>query len=126
MSAFRPKNVAAPRAGSGAKRDAKSYPRSRLIVVEGYDLARQVIIGTDLGNEKFKIEATVDDFEKAQLPDGYLNCWYLGREPEKRWSNLRDKLNVRLFDAAHMLGPAAIAATLGPKSQHLARHAALV
>lgn len=32
---------------------------------------------------------------------------------EVSWSNLRDKLNVRLFDAAHMLGPAAIAATLG-------------
>ena len=28
-----------------------------------------------------KIEAIVDDFEKAQQPDGYLNCWYLGREP---------------------------------------------
>jgi ABC-type nitrate/sulfonate/bicarbonate transport system substrate-binding protein len=28
-------------------------------------------------------------------------------------SNLRDKLNVRLLDAAHMLGPAAVAATLG-------------
>lgn len=32
---------------------------------------------------------------------------------EISWSNLRDKLNVRLFDAAHMLGPAAVAATLG-------------
>lgn len=32
---------------------------------------------------------------------------------EVSWSNLRDKLNIRLFDAAHMLGPAAIAATLG-------------
>lgn len=32
---------------------------------------------------------------------------------EVSWSNLRDKLNVRLFDAAHMLGPAAVAATLG-------------
>ena len=32
---------------------------------------------------------------------------------EVSWSNLRDKLNVRLLDAAHMLGPAAIAATLG-------------
>lgn len=48
-----------------------------------------------------KIEAIVDDFEKAQLPDGYLNCWYLGREPEKRWSNLRD--NHELYNAGHML-----------------------
>ena len=37
-----------------------------------------------------KIEAIVDDLEKAQAPDGYLNCWYLGREPDKRWTNLRD------------------------------------
>lgn len=29
------------------------------------------------------------------------------------WSNLRDKLQVRLLDAAHMLAPAAVAATLG-------------
>lgn len=32
---------------------------------------------------------------------------------EVSWSNLRDKLNVRLLDAAHMLAPAAVAATLG-------------
>lgn len=48
-----------------------------------------------------KIEAIVDDFEQAQAPDGYLNCWYLGREPEKRWSNLRD--NHELYNAGHML-----------------------
>ena len=48
-----------------------------------------------------KIEAVIDDFEKAQLPDGYLNCWYLGHEPEKRWSNLRD--NHELYNAGHML-----------------------
>jgi len=47
------------------------------------------------------IEAIVDDFEKAQAPDGYLNCWYLGREPEKRWSNMRD--NHELYNAGHML-----------------------
>jgi len=48
-----------------------------------------------------KIEAIIDDFEKAQAPDGYLNSWYLGREPEKRWSNLRD--NHELYNAGHML-----------------------
>ncbi len=48
-----------------------------------------------------KIEAIVDDFEKAQAPDGYLNCWYLGREPDKRWTNLRD--NHELYNAGHML-----------------------
>jgi len=48
-----------------------------------------------------RIEAIVDDFEKAQAPDGYLNCWYLGREPEKRWTNLRD--NHEFYNAGHML-----------------------
>ena len=48
-----------------------------------------------------KIEAIVDDFEKAQAPDGYLNCWYLDREPENRWTNLRD--NHELYNAGHML-----------------------
>ncbi len=48
-----------------------------------------------------KIEAVIDDFEKAQAPDGYLNCWYLGREPEKRFSNLRD--NHEFYNAGHLL-----------------------
>src|SRR5690606_27086960 len=48
-----------------------------------------------------QIEAIIDDLEKAQAPDGYLNCWYLGREPEKRWTNLRD--NHELYCAGHML-----------------------
>ncbi|MEO7222073.1 MAG: beta-L-arabinofuranosidase domain-containing protein, partial [Devosia sp.] len=48
-----------------------------------------------------KIEAIVDDFEAAQEPNGYLNCWYLEREPQNRWSNLRD--NHELYNAGHML-----------------------
>ena len=48
-----------------------------------------------------KIEAIVDDFEKAQEPDGYLNCWYLDREPQNRFTNLRD--NHELYNAGHML-----------------------
>ena len=51
------------------------------------------------------IEAKIDEITellaKAQLPDGYLNCWYIGREPEKRWTNLRD--NHELYCAGHML-----------------------
>lgn len=47
------------------------------------------------------IEAIIDKFEAAQAPDGYLNCWYLGREPENRWTNLRD--NHELYNAGHML-----------------------
>ena len=48
-----------------------------------------------------KIEAAVTDLENAQAPDGYLNCWYLGREPEKRWTNLRD--NHEMYNAGHLL-----------------------
>lgn len=48
-----------------------------------------------------KIEAAVDDLEKAQAPDGYLNCWYLGHEPENRWTNLRD--NHEMYNAGHLL-----------------------
>ena len=48
-----------------------------------------------------KIDAIVDDLEKAQLPDGYLNCWYIEREPENRWTNLRD--NHEMYNAGHLL-----------------------
>ena len=48
-----------------------------------------------------QIEAITDDLEQAQAPDGYLNCWYLEREPQNRWTNLRD--NHELYNAGHML-----------------------
>jgi DUF1680 family protein len=48
-----------------------------------------------------KIDAVVEDLARAQLPDGYLNCWYNGREPDKRWTNLRD--NHELYNAGHLL-----------------------
>lgn len=48
-----------------------------------------------------QIDEIVADLEKAQAPDGYLNCWYLEREPQNRWSNLRD--NHELYNAGHML-----------------------
>jgi DUF1680 family protein len=48
-----------------------------------------------------KIEKIVDDLEKAQAPDGYLNCWYLQREPENRWTNLRD--NHELYNLGHLI-----------------------
>lgn len=51
------------------------------------------------------IEAKIDEITnllaKAQLPDGYLNCWYIGREIENRWTNLRD--NHELYNAGHLL-----------------------
>ena len=48
-----------------------------------------------------QIEAITDDLEKARTPEGYLNCWCLGREPENRWTNLYD--NHELYCAGHML-----------------------
>ena len=48
-----------------------------------------------------QIEALVDKFEAAQLADGYLNLWYIGRELDKRWTNLRD--NHELYNAGHLL-----------------------
>lgn len=48
-----------------------------------------------------QIEAIIDDLQRAQAPDGYLNCWYLQREPENRWTNLRD--NHELYNAGHLL-----------------------
>jgi DUF1680 family protein len=52
-------------------------------------------------NVEAKIEAIIDDLEKAQALDGYLNCWYLQREPDKRWTNLRD--NHELYNLGHLL-----------------------
>lgn len=52
-----------------------------------------------------QIEAQIDEITEllanAQMEDGYLNCWYIGREPERRWTNLRD--NHELYNAGHLL-----------------------
>ncbi len=48
-----------------------------------------------------QIEAIIDDLQAAQSADGYLNCWYLQREPDRRWTNLRD--NHELYNAGHLL-----------------------
>ncbi|WP_428927095.1 glycoside hydrolase family 127 protein [Marinibacterium sp. SX1] len=48
-----------------------------------------------------EIEAMIDDLEAAQEDDGYLNCFYTQREPEKRWTNLRD--NHEMYNAGHLL-----------------------
>ena len=48
-----------------------------------------------------QIERITDALERAQLPDGYLNCWYLNREPDHRWTNLRDR--HELYCAGHLL-----------------------
>jgi DUF1680 family protein len=48
-----------------------------------------------------EIDDIVDKLAKAQLADGYLNLWYIGREIENRWTNLRD--NHELYNCGHLL-----------------------
>ena len=53
------------------------------------------------GRSRRRSTRSPSELAKAQLPDGYLNCWYIGREIDKRWTNLRD--NHELYCAGHML-----------------------
>jgi DUF1680 family protein len=52
-----------------------------------------------------KLEALVDDviarIARAQQPDGYLNTYFTGREPSKRWTNERDF--HELYCAGHLI-----------------------
>jgi DUF1680 family protein len=87
------------------------------IPVSSHGMSTQVFWDSDVGKwieaasyalahrRDATIEAQIDDIvellAKAQAPDGYLNCWYLGREPENRWTNLRDR--HELYCAGHLL-----------------------
>ena len=44
---------------------------------------------------------------------------------EASWANIRDKVNVGIYDCAHMLAPMPIAASLGPGSYPGANNCAL-
>ncbi len=44
--------------------------------------------------------------EKAQLDDGYLNTYFLVAEPDKKWTNLKDR--HELYCAGHLLEAAAV------------------
>lgn len=48
-----------------------------------------------------QVDAYVDAMERAQADDGYLNSYFLGVEPQKRWTNLRDL--HELYCAGHLL-----------------------
>ena len=52
-----------------------------------------------------RLEALVDDavarLAKAQQADGYLNSYFTGREPDKRWTNERDW--HELYCAGHLI-----------------------
>jgi uncharacterized protein len=51
------------------------------------------------------LEAQIDDLiarlAKAQQPDGYFNSYFIRREPDKRWTNLRDW--HELYNAGHLI-----------------------
>ena len=48
-----------------------------------------------------EIDDIVDKLAAAQLPDGYLNLWYIAHELANRWTNLRD--NHELYNCGHLL-----------------------
>lgn len=48
-----------------------------------------------------KIDAIVEKLERGQMADGYLNSWFVRREPEKRWTNLRDL--HEMYSMGHLL-----------------------
>ena len=64
------------------------------------------------------LEARVDDLiariAKAQRPDGYFNTYFIRREPEKRWTNLRDW--HELYCAGHLIEAAVAHAQVTGKS----------
>jgi len=48
-----------------------------------------------------KIDDIVDRLAEGQMTDGYLNSWFIRREPKKRWTNLRDL--HEMYSMGHLL-----------------------
>jgi hypothetical protein len=48
-----------------------------------------------------KIDSIVEKLEHGQMADGYLNSWFIRREPDKRWTNLRDL--HEMYSMGHLL-----------------------
>jgi uncharacterized protein len=97
--------------------DVPKPPPPLRIPIRAHGLTTQVFWDSDVGKWietasyglSFRRDETIerqteeitDRLAAAQLPDGYLNCWYIGREIENRWTNLRDK--HELYCAGHLL-----------------------
>src|ERR1041385_3883062 len=47
-----------------------------------------------------KLDEIIAKIAAAQMPDGYLDTWYIVNAPDKRWTNLRD--NHELYCAGHL------------------------
>jgi DUF1680 family protein len=105
------------RHGLLASLDVVQPPPPLRIPISNHGMSTQVFWDSDVGKwieaasyalshrRDAVIEAQIDtiteQLAKAQLPDGYLNCWYIGREIDKRWTNLRDR--HELYCAGHLL-----------------------
>lgn len=48
-----------------------------------------------------KIDAIVEQLAEGQMADGYLNSWFIRREPDMRWTNLRDL--HEMYSMGHLL-----------------------
>jgi len=48
-----------------------------------------------------KVDRVIDAFADAQCEDGYLNSYFTQVEPDKRWSNIRDR--HELYCAGHLM-----------------------
>jgi DUF1680 family protein len=52
-----------------------------------------------------QVDQSIELIAKAQMADGYINTWYQIRDPDRRWTNLRD--NHELYCAGHLFEAAA-------------------
>jgi hypothetical protein len=48
-----------------------------------------------------QLDTLIGDLERRQLPDGYLNSWFITVDPQNRWKNLRDW--HELYCAGHLI-----------------------
>ena len=47
-----------------------------------------------------KVDHVVDIMANAQLKNGYLNCYFINVEPDRKWTNLRNE--QELYCAGHL------------------------
>lgn len=86
--------------------DVDQPPKPLVRPINEYGLSMQMFFDSDFGKWieaasyslathpdpaiEAKIDFLVEKLDHAQLADGYLNSWFIRRDPEKRWTNLRD------------------------------------
>lgn len=89
-SAFRPKGVSASRPYQRGNQQ-RDYPRDRLAVVNGFDLARGVLLATEQGTNQ-KLEVTVAQRENQNAPAVPLRG-----ATERKWSG--NKIDALMAEA---------------------------